>query len=306
MDEAKTIERIRELAREKNVLLLAHNYQRPEVQDLADHVGDSLGLSIIATQTDAELIVFCGVHFMAQSAAILAPDRTVLLPRMEAGCPMADMIDAEQLIEFKAEHPGAAVVTYVNSTAEVKALSDICCTSANAQRVVQSLDADEVLFVPDRNLAAWVARHVDKRVIPWHGFCVTHELLTADDVRLAREQHPAALVMAHPECRAEVLDLAHEVRSTSGMLEVAQHSEAQEFIVCTEIDMLHRLRLDNPHKRFFPASLNMVCSNMKLTTLRDVQAALCDPPSFTVEVAADVREPAKRALDRMLATPRDA
>jgi quinolinate synthase len=292
---------IRALAAQRRAVVLAHNYQRPEVQDAADFVGDSLGLSRTAAATDADVIVFCGVHFMAETAKILAPGKTVLLPVLDAGCPMADMITADKLAAWKAERPGVPVVTYVNSSAEVKALSDVCCTSANAPQVVRSLGADRVLFAPDRNLAHWVAEQVPAvEVIAWPGFCPTHERIRAEHVLAAKAEHPHAEVMAHPECRPEVLALADAVLSTSGMLRRAAVSTADEFIVVTEEGLLHGLEKAAPGKRFFALEPCPVCPNMKKTTLPDVLRALqsLEP---RVEVPEDVRVRALSAVERMIA-----
>ena len=294
------IAEIRELASEKRAVILAHNYQRAEVQDVADFVGDSLGLSRTASDTDADVIIFCGVHFMAETAKILAPGKTVVLPVIDAGCPMADMITAEKLAAWKAEYPGVPVVTYVNSTAEVKALTDVCCTSANAPQVVRSLGVDRVLFAPDRNLAHWVAEQVPGvEVIAWQGFCPTHERIRAEHVVVAKEAHPDAEVLAHPECRPEVLELADAVLSTSGMLRRAAESPATDFIVVTEEGLLHGLEKAAPGKRFFTLDPCAVCPNMKKTTLPDVLRALqtLEP---RIEVPDEVRALALAAVERMV------
>jgi quinolinate synthase len=291
---------IRALASEKRAVILAHNYQRPEVQDVADFVGDSLGLSRTAAETEAETIIFCGVHFMAETAKILAPGKTVVLPVLDAGCPMADMITAEKLAAWKAKYPGVPVVTYVNSTAEVKALTDVCCTSANAPQIVRSLGVNKVLFAPDRNLAHWVAEQVPGvEVIAWNGFCPTHERIHAEHVIAAQEAHPGAEVLAHPECRPEVLALADAVLSTSGMLRRAAESPATEFIVVTEEGLLHGLEKAAPGKRFFTLDPCPVCPNMKKTTLPDVLRALqtLEP---RIEVPEDVRVRALTAVERMV------
>jgi len=291
---------IRSLAAEKRAVILAHNYQRPEVQDVADFTGDSLGLSRTAAATDADVIIFCGVHFMAETAKILAPGKTVVLPVLDAGCPMADMITAEKLAAWKAEYPGVPVVTYVNSTAEVKALTDVCCTSANAPQVVRALGAPRVLFAPDRNLARWVAEQVPEvEVIAWNGFCPTHERLRAEHVLAAKMAHPSALVMAHPECRAEVLELADAVLSTSGMLRYAAESPATSFIVVTEEGLLHGLRKAAPGKEFVTLEPCPVCPNMKKTMLPDVLRALgtLEP---RIEVPEDVRIAALASVQRMV------
>jgi quinolinate synthase len=294
-------DKIRALADEKRAVILAHNYQRAEVQDVADFVGDSLGLSRTAAETAAKVIVFCGVHFMAETAKILAPDKVVVLPVLEAGCPMADMVTAEKLAAWKAEYPGVPVVTYVNSTAEVKALSDVCCTSANAPQVVRSLDAARVLFAPDRNLAHWVAEQVPEvEVVAWPGFCPTHERIRAEHVRAAKAAHPGAPVMAHPECRPEVLALADVVLSTSGMLHFAGSSPATEFIVVTEEGLIHGLRKAAPGKMFHTLDPCPLCPNMKKTTLPDVLAAL-ESLEPRIEAPENVRASALAAVERMIA-----
>jgi len=295
---------IRSLLLKHNAILLAHNYMRDEVQELADITGDSLGLSQEAAQTSADVIVFCGVHFMAESAAILAPDKKVLLPRLDAGCPMADMITADQLVEFKAKHPGVPVVTYVNSSAEVKAVSDICCTSANASKVVNSLPDKELIFTPDRNLGFYVSRFTDKKIHLWDGYCPTHERLKLDTVLKLKKTHPEAIFICHPECNPVVVAEADHVCSTSGMYEYCRKSSAKRFLIGTEAGILYRLRIENPGKEFILASPALVCPNMKLTSLDDIAAALRTMQPV-VTVAEDVRILAKRALDRMIAVPRD-
>jgi quinolinate synthase len=304
MAHAELIQEIRRLAAEHDALILAHNYQRDEIQALADICGDSLGLSQEAARTDKQVIVFCGVHFMAESAAILAPEKTVLLPRPDAGCPMADMITADGVRLMREQHPGAPVVTYVNSSAEVKAESDICCTSANAVRVVNSLPAAEVILTPDRNLGMYIARHTSKRCHIWDGYCPTHERLMVADVRQALADYPGAVFMAHPECPPEVLALADHICSTSGMYSYARQSPARRFIVGTEAGILYRLRLENPEKEFILPTTRLVCPNMKLTALEDVRTALLTM-SPRITVPAEIRARARLALDRMLAVPRD-
>jgi quinolinate synthase len=304
MAHTELIQEIRQLAVERDALILAHNYQRDEIQALADICGDSLGLSQEAARTDKQVIVFCGVHFMAESAAILAPEKTVPLPRPDAGCPMADMITADGVRLMREQHPGAPVVTYVNSSAAVKAESDICCTSANAVRVVNSLPDAEVILTPDRNLGMYIARHTSKRCHLWDGYCPTHERLTVADVRQAQADYPDALFMAHPECPPEVLDLADHICSTSGMYSYACQSPAKRFIVGTEAGILYRLRLENPGKEFILPTTRLICPNMKLTSLEDVRTALLTmSPRITVPAA--IRERARLTLDRMLAVPRD-
>ncbi|WP_027715346.1 quinolinate synthase NadA [Desulfuromonas sp. TF] len=305
MDQEEIKQEIRRMARERNALLLAHNYQRDEVQEIADITGDSLALSMEAARTDREVIVFCGVHFMAESASILAPDKIVLLPRLDAGCPMADMVTPEGLRRMKAEHPGATVVTYVNSSADVKAESDICCTSSNAVNVVRSVKTEEVILVPDRNLGKYIAAHTDKTCHLWEGYCPTHDRLLVSDVRRAQKEHPDALFMAHPECPPEILEMADHICSTSGMYDYARKSPAKKFIVGTEAGILYRLRRENPDKEFFLPTSRLICPNMKLTSLEDILKSL-QTMSPEITVPADIREKAKVTLDRMLAVPRDA
>ena len=300
MDYSTLQAELRALAREKDALIVAHNYQRAEVQDAADYVGDSLGLSRQAAASDARLILFCGVDFMAETAAILAPDRTVILPEPRAGCPMAAMIDAEGLLGLKVRHPDAIVVTYVTSSAAVKAESDICCTSANAVDVVIAQPRDsEIIFAPDCNLGAWVTAKTGRELILWPGYCPTHDLITPEDIRAAREAHPAAKVVVHPECRPDVTALADAVESTSGMIRFCREDAGREFIIATEAGMLHRLRLDVPGKAFYQASEAVVCPNMKMTTLSKAVAALrAEGPVVTVP--ADIRVRALRAVQRMV------
>jgi quinolinate synthase len=294
------IEEILALKKKRNAVILAHNYQIPEVQDVADLVGDSLELSRAAAHLDAEVIVFCGVDFMAETAAILSPQKKVVLPEKGAWCPMAHMITPEQLKELKALYPEAAAVCYVNSTAEVKAESDICCTSANGVQVVNSLPQKQVIFVPDRNLAAYVARHTEKQIIPWNGYCYVHDHFTPDEVRATRARHPQAEVLVHPECRPEVIDLADYVYSTAGMGRHARSSKAHEFIIGTEVGMLYRLKKENPDKEFYPLSEKAVCQNMKKTNLEKVLRALqtLEP---RVTVPEEIAARARKAIERMLA-----
>jgi len=291
---------IRRLAGEKGAVILAHNYQRPEVQDVADIVGDSLGLSRQAAASTARMIVFCGVHFMAETAAILAPDRPVILPELRAGCPMAEMVDVEGLQALKDAHPGAVVVSYVNTTAAVKAVSDICCTSANAVQVLRSVPADrEIIFTPDQNLGAWAAKRAGRSVILWPGFCPTHEWIRVSDVEAARAAHPEAKVVVHPECRAEVSDIADAVESTSGMIRFCREDDAEEYLIGTELGMLYRLSRDCPGKRFYPITEVSVCYNMKMTTLEKVVNALrTEGPVVTVD--AETRAKALQAVQRMV------
>jgi len=295
---------VRRWLKERHALLLAHNYQPGEIQDVADFVGDSLGLSLTAAQTDARVIVFCGVHFMAETAAILCPDKTVLLPRLDVGCYMAERISAAALKARKAQLPGVPVVSYVNSTAAVKAESDICCTSANVVKIVNSLTAPRVLLVPDRNLAMYAARFTDKEVLSWEGCCNIHEALTREEVLAAKAAYPGAVFVAHPECRPEVLDLAEVVRSTTGMLSYVRQAEAREFIIGTEMGILHTLNKENPGKVFYSPSPNLVCPDMKRISLDDVVAALKERRHL-ITVSEEVRLQALQAVERMLAVPRD-
>jgi len=287
------------LKRERDAVILAHNYQIAPVQEAADLVGDSLELSRAAAGLEADVIIFCGVDFMAETAAILSPAKTVVLPAAGAFCPMAHMIDAERLRDMKSLYPEAAVVCYVNSTAEVKAESDICCTSANGVQVVASLEEKEVIFVPDGNLAAYVARFTRKLIIPWNGYCYVHDRFRAEDVHAARRLHPDAEVLVHPECRPEVIDLADYVYSTSGMSRHAMKSEGREFVIGTEVGMIYRLKKDSPEKEFYPLSEKAVCENMKKTDLSMVERALqtLEPK---VRVPGDVAERARKAIERML------
>jgi quinolinate synthase len=286
-------------------VLLAHNYMRDEVQEIADITGDSLGLSMEAAKTSADVIVFCGVHFMAESAAILSPDKKVLLPRPDAGCPMADMVTAEELEALKARYPGVPVVTYVNSSAAVKAGSDICCTSANAIKVVRSLKEEKLIFVPDRNLGRWVAQFVpEKEFIFWEGFCPTHERMTVEAVLQKKAEHPDALFICHPESAPEVTALSDYACSTSAMYDYCRTSPATKFIIGTEAGILYKLRVENPGKEFILASPALFCPNMKLTSLEDVLISL-QTLSPVISVPEDIRLRAKSALDRMLAVPRD-
>jgi quinolinate synthase len=290
---------IGELKQSLNAVLVAHNYQRPEVQDVADHVGDSLELARICANVDADVIVFAGVHFMAESAYILSPERTVLLTERSAGCPMADMITDGDLMEWKERHPNAAVVTYVNSSAAVKALSDVCCTSANGVQVVQSLPNDEILFIPDQNLGHYISTKTDKRMILYPGYCPPHNRVLPRHVDLAKEQHPGGVVLVHPECIPEVIAKADAALSTSQMVRYAQQSDAQTFIIGTEEGLLHRLRKDNPGKEFHLLTQGLVCPNMKKTTLESVVKTMKQRRN-PVTVPEDIRVKAKLALDCML------
>jgi quinolinate synthase len=296
----KTLEEIEQLRRERKAVVLAHNYCRGEVQDIADFTGDSLELARRAAGVDADVIVFCGVYFMAETAAILNPGKTVLVPDATAGCPMADMITADQLRALKAQHPGAAAVCYVNSTAEVKAECDICVTSGNAERVMKTFPKDrEIIFVPDQHLGSHIAGLLGTEYVLWPGYCPTHARLTVKNIEDARAAHPLAPVMVHPECRKDVRDAADERLSTGGMCAFARTSQAKEFIVGTEEGILHRLRGENPDKTFWPAA-ELRCPNMKKATLEKVRDCLRDM-SPRVTVPQEIAAKAKRAIDAMLA-----
>ncbi len=295
-------DKIARLKKECRAIILAHNYQPEEIQDCADYIGDSFELSRIAADSDAAVIVFCGVHFMAESAAILAPGKTVLLPELAAGCPLADMISPEELREFKQKHPGAAVAAYINSSAAVKAESDVCVTSANAVEVINSLQEERVIFVPDCNLADFVSKHTTKEIIPWQGYCITHHRVYPEDIQKARRLHPQAIVIVHPECRPEVVALADYALGTGGMIRFVRETEHQEIIVGTELGMIYRLRKECPDKKFYLLSTGLVCPNMKYTTLEKVVWSL-ENMEHKIAVAPEIAEKAARALQRMLDVP---
>jgi len=300
--DTEIVEKISALKKRRNAVILAHNYQPGEVQDIADFVGDSLDLSQRAAETAAGVIVFCGVRFMAETASILCPDKVVLLPDVNAGCLLADMITAEQLRAKKKEHPQAVVVCYVNSPAEVKAESDICCTSANAVNVVESLDAREILFVPDQNLGHYISTRTGKKMILWPGFCLTHAVMIRPErIRELRQEYPQAKVVVHPECTPEVIALADEVLSTGGMCRYAQRDDVREMIVGTEVGIIHRLKKENPVKRFIPVSEQAICPDMKLITPEKVLQSL-EEMSPEVKVPEGIRLRAKAAVDKMLKT----
>jgi len=301
MDNLKQVrKKIAELKEELNAVILVHNYQRPEVQDIADFTGDSLELSRQSTEVNAETIVFCGVHFMAETAAILNPDRTVLLSEGSAGCPMADMINVDELREWKQRYPQASVVCYVNSSAAVKAESDICCTSANGVKVVESVPNNDILFVPDQNLGHYVSTQTKKNVILYPGFCYVHHNIKPEQVKQAKELHPGAKVIVHPECRPEVIDLADAALSTSQMLRYAKESPHNSFIIGTEEGIIYPLRQENPGKSFYLISDNQVCKDMKKTTL-EILARTMELRQNIVTVPEDIRVKAKQTVDRMLA-----
>ncbi len=295
------IARVALLSEKRNAVILAHNYQLGEVQDVADFVGDSLELSRRATQVEAKVVVFCGVMFMAETAKLLNPERTVLIPDPLAGCPMCEMAPVEAVRKRRAELPGVPVVAYVNTTAAVKAEADICCTSANAVTIVNSLPEKRILFLPDRNLGHWVQRHTDKEIILWDGYCPTHQRITTRDILRLKDQHPAAVVIVHPECTPEVIDLADEVLSTGQMMRWARETNATEIIVGTEIGIIHRLKQENPGKVFIPISMLSTCPNMKRITLEKVAWALEDM-QFGVTVPQEVATKARQAIERMLNT----
>ena len=292
-------ENILNLKKKRKAVILAHNYQLGEIQDIADYVGDSLELSQKAAKTDAEVIVFCGVHFMAETASILCPEKVVLLPDMHAGCPMANMITAEAIRQKKKEHPQATVVCYINTSAEVKAESDVCCTSANAVELVRKLDAQEIIFLPDQYLGHYISTQTGREMILWPGFCPTHARIQPADILRQKKEHPQAEVMVHPECRPEVIELADAVLSTGGMCRYARSTAAREIVVGTEVGIIYRLRKENPGKVFIPISEQAVCPNMKLITLERVLWCLEDMAP-EIKVPEEIRIRAKAAVDKML------
>jgi len=300
-EDKKLAVKIGELKKKRNAIILVHNYQLPEVQDIADFRGDSLELSRIAAKTEAEVIVFCGVYFMAETASILSPEKLVIMPDIAAGCPMADMMDADDLRKLKARHPGAVAVGYVNTSASVKAELDYCCTSANAVAVVNALKQEkEIIFVPDKYLADYVSKQSGRRLISWQGFCPTHVKISPEDLKREKKLHPQAKVMVHPECLATVVALADAVLSTSQMAKYVKQDTADEFIVGTEAGLIYRLKQDNPGKEFYLASQRAVCPNMKRTTQEKVLWALEDLKD-EVRVSEEIRKKARLAIERMLA-----
>lgn len=292
-------EKIKRLKREKNAVILVHNYQIPEVQELADLLGDSLDLSRRASETDADIIVFAGVRFMAETAKILSPQKKVLLTGRSAGCPLAEMITIPKLMDMKERYPDARVVSYVNTTAEIKAESYICCTSANAVKVVNSVDSKRILFVPDRNLASWVSRFTDREIIPANGFCYVHEQFTGEDVVMARERYPDAAIIVHPECRKEVVNLADEVFSTGGMVNFAKKTDRKVIIIGTEEGIISRLKRENPEKEFCSLGPRRICLDMKKTKMESVLQTL-EQEKYEITIPEDVMERARVALERML------
>lgn len=292
-------EQILKLKKEKNAIILAHYYQVGEIQDIADFVGDSFELSRKAKENSADIIVFCGVRFMAESAKVLSPNKTVLLPVKEAGCPMADMAEVEQVLNMKKEHPNAKVVTYVNSSVEVKAVSDICCTSSNAIKIVNKIDANEIIFIPDKNLGSYVQEQVpNKKIVLWNGHCCVHDRITADNVLRSKEGNPKLKVLVHPECKSEVRNLADYIGSTSGIINFAKESQDNEFLIVTEEGVLHKLEKENQGKEF-AGIRGMTCKNMKKTTLEDVYACL-EELKYEINIDEAVREKAANALENML------
>jgi quinolinate synthase len=292
-------ERLLQLKKERNAIILAHYYQRDEIQEVADFRGDSFLLAQKAAQTDADVIVFCGVHFMGESAKILAPNKTVIIPDERAGCPMADMVNVDGLRKLKAQHPNATVVTYINSSAEIKAETDICCTSANALKVVNSVEGDEVIWVPDKNLGHYVQQNTDKKMIIWEGYCNTHDMLTVKDVEEMKAKHPGAQFVVHPECRPEVVELGDFVGSTTAIIKYCKESDCQEFIVGTEDGTGYQLRLDSPNKSFHFASKYLVCPNMKVNNLKKLVKCL-ETMQPQIYVPPHVADQARKSLERML------
>ncbi len=293
-------EKIAYLKKERNATIVAHNYQVDEVQEIADLVGDSFALSKYCADNPSEVIVFCGVHFMAESAKILSPQKTVLLPEIDAGCPMADMVTAEALREEKLRHPGAVVVCYINSSAEVKAESDICCTSSNALKIIKSIPEKDIIFVPDQNLGHYVAEQVpEKNIILWKGFCATHHRIKPEDVMKIRGLHPDAEMLVHPECRPEVVALADFAGSTKQIIDYAASSKADKFIIGTEMGVMFKLKRDNPGKQFYLMSQGLVCPNMKKTTLKSVYDSLKEM-KYRIELEEGIMARARKCLDRML------
>lgn len=290
---------ILEIAEQKNALIIAHNYQNPGIQDIAHFTGDSLELARRASSTDADIIVFCGVHFMAEAASILSPEKKVILPVADAGCPMADMAEADDLLRMKKQYPDAAVVTYINSSAAVKAVSDVICTSSNALAIVEKIDADRIIFVPDKNLGNYVQRYTDKEIIYWKGFCPTHEQFTLKDLKAVKEKYPDAMVVSHPECRPEVVDASDRVFSTGGMVKFVENHGSGRLIIATETGMLHRLKKANPDVELIPASADFICPNMKKIDYPILKNSLIQEKEI-ITVDPDIASLSKKALDRML------
>ncbi|WP_126424700.1 quinolinate synthase NadA [Brevibacillus marinus] len=297
---AELRERLLQLKKERNAIILAHYYQRPEIQEVADYIGDSFGLAQKARETDADVILFCGVHFMGESAKILNPDKKVIIPDERAGCPMADMVNVDGLRKLKAQHPNAKVVAYINTSAEVKAETYICCTSSNAKKVIESIDSDEIIWVPDKNLGHYVSQFTDKKMIIWEGYCNTHDQLSVADVMNLKREHPDALFVAHPECRPEVVALADYVGSTTGILKFCRESAHKKFIIGTEDGTAYKLQQDSPDKTFIFASKYLVCPNMKVNNLKKCVEAL-EKMSPEIYVPPHIADAARASLERMLA-----
>lgn len=302
-DAEKLIEMILELKKQRNAVILVHNYQRPEMFKIADYIGDSLGLSVAAAKTDADIILFCGVKFMAETAKVLSPEKTVLLPALDAGCSLADMATVGKLKEAKSRYPDAAVVSYVNTTADVKAISDICCTSANAVEVVNSLPNKKVIFLPDKNLGRYVQQHTDKEIILWDGYCFVHDKLDAETLMEFKQRYPDAKVIAHPECRDELLKLSDHICGTGGMAKFAKSDGSKNFIVVTECGMTDKLRQDVPEKNFL--SFCNICPYMKSTTLPLVIRALISNQN-EIKLPEDIIVNARKAIENMLAVSKNA
>ncbi|ERJ13700.1 quinolinate synthase NadA [Haloplasma contractile] len=298
MNKQQLVDEIKRLKEEKNAVILAHYYQRAGVQDVADYMGDSLKLSRIAAETDADMIVFCGVHFMAETAKILSPEKTVLLPVAEAGCPMADMVTERKLTAYKEKHPDTLVVCYVNTTAQVKALSDVCVTSSNAEKVIRHYEGEKLLYVPDKNLGTYLKHKYDLDMEVWPGFCCIHNDVTKEEVEFAKSTYPNAEFIVHPECRMEIVEMADFVGSTKGLLEYVSNSDCQEFIIGTEKGIIHQMELANKDKKFHLLSENLACYDMKLTNLEDVYEALKNE-QHVIEVEETIREQALKSLNRM-------
>ncbi|MCL4478931.1 MAG: quinolinate synthase NadA [Deltaproteobacteria bacterium] len=299
MENTQLQNRIRALLKEKRAVMLAHNYQRPEIQDVADFVGDSYELSVKASKTDADIIVFCGVRFMAETAKILSPSKTVLLPNINAGCPMADMITAQELSQLKKSYPDAWVVSYVNTNADVKAMTDVCCTSSNAIDIVKAVPSDRVIFVPDKNLGNYVKKFVKKEMIIWKGYCPTHHHVYPEEIKALKTKYPYAVFVCHPECRPEVVEIADKVASTSGILRFVREDNHGRFIIGTEEGIIHRLKKENPAKEFIIASHGFVCPNMKRTRLGDVLSAL-EKNQYEITLPEEIIEKARLSLERMI------
>jgi len=297
---AELRERLMQLKKERNAIILAHFYQRPEIQEVADFIGDSFGLAQKAKTTDADVILFCGVHFMGESAKILNPNKTVIIPDERAGCPMADMVNVAGLRKLKAQHPNAKVVAYINTTADVKAETYICCTSSNAKQVIESIDSDEIIWVPDKNLGHYVSQFTDKKMIIWEGYCNTHDQLSVEDIMNMKREHPNALVVVHPECRPEVVQLADYIGSTTGILKYCRESSYKEFIIGTEDGTRYMLEKESPDKTFHFASKYLVCPNMKVNNLKKCVEAL-ETMKPEIYVPKDVADAARDSLERMLA-----